>query len=175
MDPLTFLVLDNADGSRGRISLADQRREHVQMWTLLGDPALRMPPPALPIELNANVPAVTAGGKISITGILPSEFRATSVRMTLERPLASAPAKGGHGDKEMTDRASKLSSFRQANTVELDTSNVAARDGKFSALLKAPAQLPWTTVTVRAVAESPDACAQGVLKLPVAANTSPKR
>ena len=90
IDPLTFLVLDTADGSHGQISLADQRREHAQMWTLLGDPALRMPPPALPIELNANGPVV-AGGRVSISGRLPNDFRANQVRITLERPLASPP------------------------------------------------------------------------------------
>ncbi len=88
IDPLTFLVLDTADGSHAQISLADQRREHAQMWTLLGDPALRMPPPALPIELNAKG-AVVAGGRIAITGTLPKDFRAAGVRVTLERPLAS--------------------------------------------------------------------------------------
>jgi hypothetical protein len=168
LDPLTFLVLDNADGSRGRISLADQRREHVQMWTLLGDPALRMPPPALPIELNADVSAVTAGSKISISGSLPNDCRATGVRVTLERPLASQPVGLESREKDTTDRALKLSRFRRANIVELDAANVAAGDGKFSAELKAPVELPWTTVTVRAVAESADAFAQGALKLPVA-------
>jgi hypothetical protein len=40
---LTFWLYDQADGSGGRISLADQRKEHLEMWTLLGDPALRLP------------------------------------------------------------------------------------------------------------------------------------
>jgi hypothetical protein len=166
MDPLTFFALDNADGSNGRISLADQRREHVQMWTLLGDPALRMPPPELPIELNAKG-AVTAGAKVSVTGSVPSDCRAATVRLTLERPLASPPVSVESREKAMTDRASKLSSFRRANTFELDAATVAIHDGKFSAVLKAPDDLPWPTVTLRAVAESPDALAHGAMKLPV--------
>jgi hypothetical protein len=167
MDPLTFLVLDNADGSHGQISLADQRREHAQMWTLLGDPALRMPPPARPIELSAKG-TVVAGGRVSISGRLPNDFRANQVRITLERPLASPPVGREPPDNEAADRESKLSRFRRANTFDLDATIVAAPDGKFSTVLKAPNDVPWPTVTVRAVAKSEEAFAQGTLKLPIA-------
>lgn len=40
---LTFWLYDQADGTGGKSPLADQRQEHMEMWTLLGDPALRMP------------------------------------------------------------------------------------------------------------------------------------
>jgi hypothetical protein len=166
MDPLTFLALDNADGSSGRISLADQRREHVQMWTLLGDPALRMPPPAFPIDLNAKG-AVAAGAKVSVTGHVPNGCRASTVHLTLERPLASQPIRVGPRERDATDRASKLSGLRRANTADLDVTNAAVQDGEFTAVLKAPDALSWPTVTVRAVAESPEALAQGAIKLPV--------
>jgi hypothetical protein len=43
LSPLTFWLYDQADGSRGRVPLAAQRLEHAQMWTLLGDPALKIP------------------------------------------------------------------------------------------------------------------------------------
>ncbi len=44
IDPLTFFLFDQADGSRGKSSLASQRPEHLEMWTLLGDPAMKLPP-----------------------------------------------------------------------------------------------------------------------------------
>ena len=41
--PGEFLMHDMADGSRGKVSLKDQRLEHAEMWTLLGDPAMQIP------------------------------------------------------------------------------------------------------------------------------------
>ena len=43
MSPLTFALFDHIDGSSGQTSLEDQRKEHLEMWWLLGDPAMRMP------------------------------------------------------------------------------------------------------------------------------------
>ena len=44
METLMFFMFDQADGSRGKTTLAKQRPEHVEMWSLLGDPAMRLPP-----------------------------------------------------------------------------------------------------------------------------------
>jgi hypothetical protein len=43
MAPLTFAVFDCIDGSNGKTNLSQQRKEHLEMWSLLGDPAMRMP------------------------------------------------------------------------------------------------------------------------------------
>ena len=43
MDPITFFLYDQGDGSRGTIPLAMQRGEHLEMWMLLGDPACAYP------------------------------------------------------------------------------------------------------------------------------------
>ena len=43
MKQVTFWLYDQADGSGGKVSLARQRHEHLEMWTLLGDPALQLP------------------------------------------------------------------------------------------------------------------------------------
>ena len=43
MAPPTFAVFDYMDGSNGRTTLSQQRKEHLEMWSLLGDPAMRMP------------------------------------------------------------------------------------------------------------------------------------
>jgi hypothetical protein len=39
---LAFTAFDRADGSNGKVPLADQRLEHLEMWSMLGDPAMRM-------------------------------------------------------------------------------------------------------------------------------------
>jgi len=42
--PGMFRLLDHFDGSNGKISLADQRKENLEMWHLYGDPAMPFPP-----------------------------------------------------------------------------------------------------------------------------------
>lgn len=39
---LAFILFDRVDGSNGKVALADQRLEHLEMWSMLGDPAMRM-------------------------------------------------------------------------------------------------------------------------------------
>ena len=43
ISPAEFYLYDRADGSNGKVSLKDQRLEHAEMWTLLGDPAMIIP------------------------------------------------------------------------------------------------------------------------------------
>jgi hypothetical protein len=45
IDEFTFKLYDQADGSKGKVPLDTQRLEHLEMWMLLGDPALRIPVP----------------------------------------------------------------------------------------------------------------------------------
>ncbi len=37
-----FTIFDKVDGSEGEFSLKEQRRYHLEMWALLGDPATRL-------------------------------------------------------------------------------------------------------------------------------------
>lgn len=57
MDSLTFWLYDQADGSRGKVPLDKQRLEHLEMWTLFGDPALRIPflEPTLDVSVKAEI------------------------------------------------------------------------------------------------------------------------
>ena len=43
IDDLAFNLMDMADGSKGKMTLTEQRLEHAEMWHLLGDPAMRLP------------------------------------------------------------------------------------------------------------------------------------
>lgn len=161
MDPITFWILDNADGSRGKISLADQRREHAEMWTLLGDPALRMPPAPLAIDVKTSGDAAP-GRTVEISGVLPRELAAAKVRVTIERPLDSKPARLLVADQKTDDRATVRENHRRANNFELDSKTVEPTDGQFRATLRLPNELPWPKVVVRAVAETEADFAQGV-------------
>jgi hypothetical protein len=69
MDPLTFWLYDQADGSRGAIPLDKQRLEHLEMWTLLGDPALKIP--YLESTLEVDVKAEIGSSEVVIEFDVP--------------------------------------------------------------------------------------------------------
>ncbi len=161
IDPITFFALDNADGSHGKESLDEQRREHAQMWTLLGDPAMRIPPPPLPIKLRTS-DKVVAGHALSVSGSLPKELSTAKVRITLERPLGTAPAKQVAANEKQAAKAPRATLHR-GNNFEFDSQSVGPTAGEFSATLNVPAELPWPKLIIRATADLDGRVAQGVL------------
>ena len=88
MDALTFWLYDQADGSRGKVPLDVQRKEHLEMWMLLGDPALHLPLIHPTIRLESK-DAIAAGKQIEVRGTLPMELARCTVKLTLERPTGS--------------------------------------------------------------------------------------
>jgi hypothetical protein len=56
IDDFTFKLYDQADGTKGRVPLETQRLEHLEMWMLLGDPALRIPVPTNATPQDAKTP-----------------------------------------------------------------------------------------------------------------------
>jgi hypothetical protein len=142
MDRLTFWLCDQADGSGGKTTLAEQRREHLEMWLLLGDPALRLPIEPLAIDL-AVAPEAVPGATVTVTGSVPATFAAATVRLTLERPLGAAPAARGGEDE--------LARHRRANEPVLASADVTcAPTGRFTGRFALPPELPWRRLVVRA-------------------------
>src|ERR1019366_2785398 len=90
IDPTTFGLLDMADGTGGKVPLPVQRREHLEMWTLFGDPALRLPILPLTISMKATNSASPAR-RIDIEGKLPEKLAGATVRVALERALGARP------------------------------------------------------------------------------------
>src|ERR1019366_6561174 len=84
IDPTTFGLLDMADGTGGKVPLPVQRREHLEMWTLFGDPALRLPILPLTISMKATNSASPAR-RINIEGELPEKLAGATVGVALER------------------------------------------------------------------------------------------
>jgi hypothetical protein len=167
IDSLTFRLYDEADGSRGAVPLAEQRREHLEMWTLLGDPGMRLPPPPLPIPLQVEG-AASPGGELTVSGRLPAAIAGARVLVTLERPpgphasgLVPPPADPGAARETM------LANHGRANDVVLSAAEVSPGDRTFRCALPVPAEVPWPRLTVRAQAFAEDAFASGVLSLPV--------
>jgi hypothetical protein len=168
VDPLLFRVLDAVDGD-GRIPLADQRREHVEMFVLLGDPALKLP--VLPADVRLSVAdAVVAGKRIAVRGEVPARLAGAAVRLTLERPASSVPAdlKPLPADGPERDRV-MLANHERANRFVLASAEAAVREGRFEATLEVPSRLPWPRLVVRAYAATDRAEGLGVLTLKVPA------
>jgi hypothetical protein len=82
MDPITFWLYDQADGSRGEVPLARQRLEHLEMWTLLGDPAMRIP--MLRASFDVQVSGDLApGGTLRISADVGEQFEHARGTITL--------------------------------------------------------------------------------------------
>ena len=167
MDAFTFYLFDQGDGSRGKIPLEVQRGEHLEMWMLLGDPAMRLPLRLPSIRLDA-VDSAKPGKSVKVRGSLPADFKGTTLHLILERPMGSTPPGLQHLPKE-PDKASAIimANHDRANSLVLEKRDIEARDGRFEAEFLIPETAPWTRVTVRAYAATKDQSVIGVLTLPI--------
>ena len=171
MDPATFALLDAADGSGGKIPLATQRLEHLEMWMLLGDPALRLRVPPLDVVLNP-VESIVRGETIKVRGSLPPRLRNAFVSLTLERSLNSSPpylekvppkSSDNSGDR----RHAFVGNHLRANSYNLASTSVTASGNEFTATLPPPVYIPWTNLVLRAWAIADAESGLGVLTVPV--------
>jgi Peptidase family C25 len=155
IDDLTFRMLDAVDGD-SKIPQATQRLEHLEMFVLLGDPALRLPVVPRDVELNLAEKAAP-GATVTVKGRAPERLKDARVRLTLERPVGSTPVdleplpaptpfKNSERDRVM------LANHERANRFTLVTSEAMVRDGRFEATLTLPAKLPWPRLILRAYA-----------------------
>jgi hypothetical protein len=166
-DPLTFPLLDAVDGD-GRIPLADQRLEHLEMFVLLGDPALRLP--VLRSDVRLALDGKPGPGEtVTVRGEAPERLAGARVLLTLERlpgsepaDLQPLPAKGAERDRVM------LANHERANDFILASREVQIQDGRFEARLELPKKLPWPKLVLRAYVANDRDEGQGVLPISVA-------
>jgi hypothetical protein len=174
LDEGTFALYDQFDGSGGTIPLAVQRQEHLEMWLLLGDPALQSPVVPVDIPLEVAGPVV-AGGTNTITGVLPERLAGAPVHLTLERLVASTPSgleqlpKYSPENRQARERVSGANA-RRANDVVLAAAEAQVNGCKFVSQLVMPATLAWSNVVVRASARNQTESALGVTLQPVSRN-----
>ncbi len=152
IDDLTFALLDAVDGDR-TISQATQRLEHLEMFTRLGDPALKLA--ATPAELTLKTDeAAAAGATVVIHGTAPARLNGGRVQITAERPVGSEPADLETPPKELgpeRDRA-LMRNHERANRFAVAEAEAMVKDGRFEAKLELPARLPWERLNVHAYA-----------------------
>ncbi len=157
IDDLTFTLLDAVDGD-SRIPQAAQRLEHLEMFTLLGDPALRLP--VTPRDLQVTVPPspVKPGTSVRIEGQAPARLKEGRVLLWVERPVNSTPTDLEPLPTGPTRVAERdrilLANHERANRFVLVQGETTIRDGRFQALLTLPDRLPWPKLTVRVYASN---------------------
>ena len=159
LDALTFWLYDQADGSRGRTSLEQQRREHLEMWLLLGDPALKLDVPNSRIELRADATA-RPGETVRLSGTLPAGLNVPTVRVQLERPFGSALPTPATNAEPSTAHA-------RANHLWLMSVEVPVVGGQFEVTVPIPEQPIYPRLILRAIAVSPDQAASGACVLTI--------
>jgi hypothetical protein len=169
MNPVTFFLYDQVDGSVGETSLPDQRLEHLDMWTLLGDPALRFPFPTQHVTLDA-AKAVRPGESFAVAGDVPAFLNDAAIYLTLERPLglgtmdAAPPPEAPRDSKAST---SPWPSADSKNPFVIVSKELQAESGRFECRMTAPEDLVADKIILRAHAIRGQRSAMGVLTLPV--------
>jgi hypothetical protein len=170
IDELTFRLLDAVDGD-AKIPQATQRQEHLEMFLLLGDPALRLPRVEEAVQLKATG-RIEPGGTINISGQVSERLNEARVRLTLERPLTSEPLglKPLPADQGAERQQTMLANHDRANRFVLVEQKLSAKECRFETQLQLPEQLPWKNLVLRAYAATDSLEALGVISLPVAAH-----
>lgn len=164
IEPGQFAMMDQFDGSQGRVPLDQQRLEHLEMWQLLGDPAMQMPrmPHILSLAWRNELDET---GPFCVEGTLPNGFSAPAVTVTIERPLTAPPAHNpvGNVSSNQRDRA-LLDNLRRANCFVLASAVGIVDENKFRASIERPTGPLPDSFVIRAVAVHRGQWAQGTLQ-----------
>jgi hypothetical protein len=162
ISPAEFALMDMADGTRGKVPLDQQRAEHLEMWMLLGDPAM----PLAPQPPGIKVEAALAETSLTFTGTLPAAATGSAVRLTVQRHpsavpqnLPAAPAQGPNHQRVARERR------RLASEVTFAAAEVTSDGTSFMAKIPIPAGAPPKPWTVRAGSTAGEFPASGVAVL----------
>lgn len=149
IDYFSYRLLDSVDGDPNT-SQAAQRQEHLEMFVLLGDPALRLPQVADDLTLQLPSRPVVPGQPLELAGELPPRLRAARVQVLILRTPASVPAglEAVPAAGPPRERA-LLANHRRANDFVLARAEVSAVAGRFAVRLPLPAEVPGTRILVR--------------------------
>jgi hypothetical protein len=118
IDPVMFWLLDQADGTKGQVPLAAQRPEHVEMWTLLGDPALKLPIERSTLEFDVNGDLLP-GGRISITARVPDDMNGGTARVCVEPRILRLLKRSD--DEDVVSSGPAMEPPLAANDVQLES------------------------------------------------------
>jgi hypothetical protein len=166
MDDLTFGMLDAVDGD-AKIPQATQRQEHLEMFLLLGDPALKLP--VIPADIDLKVTGdVKPGETLTVAGKAPARLSGAKVRVTIQRPVSSAAPDTEPLPKDAAERDKvMLANHERSNRFALVTAEAEVRDGRFEVKLELPQKLPYPRLILRVYAATEREEGMGVQTLDV--------
>lgn len=169
LNPLLYRALDAVDGDPNTPQ-ADQRREHLEMFMLLGDPALRLPTPnaALTVEVSG---VATPGGTLQVRVPLAADAESEGGRIELRRPfLSDAVGLQDVSTAPPAERAAWIQqNHRRANDWLLADSALTRAGDALVGQVTLPAVLPWPEVVARVIATAGASEAVGAAVVPVRA------
>jgi hypothetical protein len=146
-----FAMLDFADGTQGKVPLDQQRAEHMEMWMLLGDPAM----PLAPSPPEFEVEAVVAGASLKVTASVPAAQAGASFRITIERHPAALPDNlPAVADTGAERQNSARERRRTALDVAFASTEATAAGTALTATISLPPNPPARPWTVRVVSTS---------------------
>jgi hypothetical protein len=165
IDDLTFQLLDAVDGD-GNIPLATQRLEHLEMFTLLGDPALKVAATPNDLVLKTDDSALP-DATLTIHGAAPPRLNGGQVHVVIERPVSSSPNDLVPLPKELGRKRDKIimQNHNRANRFVLDEATTTINDGRFEVKLRLPKKMSWQRLNIRAYAATRTEEALGTLRL----------
>ncbi len=138
--------------------LKAQRREHLHLFNLLGDPLMRMPQPEI-VSLEAPRNS-TAGDTMAISGNTPIGGRAVVEFVVRRDRFTFAPPERKGYDPTPTGLTECTDTYTLANDSRLAAETVELSPGKFSLSLKVPAEA-YGECHVRVFVEGTDDFALG--------------
>ena len=120
------------------------------MWTLLGDPAMRLPIQPLDIRLEIDGDSASPGRTIEVKGTLPDHLSGTNVHITLQRPIGSMPTDLEATNEPLADVRERviMENHQRANNVIICSKDVASQGKDFRCKVGMPSKAPWPTVVI---------------------------
>lgn len=160
-DPVRKQILDIAAMFIGLSAVTNENPRHVDMYNLLGDPALRLARPEEWIALEGATD-VTAGATLAVTGKAPAGFETLTVTLETAREKSARPE---------PESESVLQRYKRVNDKVVATvpATVAA-DGTFSVSFDLDRRLPKGTYRIKAFAQVDGRAAIGAVAQPIAAD-----
>jgi hypothetical protein len=151
--------------SPSTVKLADERKEHVLLFNLLGDPMLRLSPPK-PVELAVSNVAET-GPALEVSGTCPIDGRATVELVVPRDRLTFTPPTRSSYPHDSADLAGFQEVYHRANDQRLASCPVVVKGGRFATRLEVPDGVSGACY-VRVFVEGSGDCAVGAVavKLP---------
>lgn len=172
ISPIVYHLLNGAGGDPDDRPLAVQRDEHLDMFLLLGDPAIRLPSMTHALDLAVSG-RVAPNEFLTLRGAVPPSLRGATARITVERPMMSrAPNLEDLPSDPARRRAVMLANHRRSNQFVLNETTARLEGDKFELRVRLPAALPADKIVIRLYAATDRADALAVRTVPVQSPTT---